>query len=305
MLWGILKWVSTLAVLVWVFYRVDFGQLKEQLWRLSGWTFASAVTIGLFNFWVASLRWNILIQALTHGEAPRLWSLFKKNLVGHFWNTFLPGGVGGDIVRGASVGDNKNKGATKAISLQLQVVFFERVLGLTALFFLVCVSSACGIFQGLRVPLAVLGDVFAFLNSWWSDVFVAVFFAGAAGTCGGLVLVTLWAKKLQGDVKKIVSAFFLSILVQLIVVLWGQLILSEMLGTGWPHALIFLPIVFATAFFPLSVGGLGVREAMLVLLFGMLHVESVRVLAAGAAITSVLWCLALIGGIMALFCGNK
>jgi uncharacterized membrane protein YbhN (UPF0104 family) len=59
-----------------------------------------------------------------------------------------------------------------------------------------------------------------------------------------------------------------------------------------------MPLVGAAQYFPLSVGGAGVREATLVLLYGMVGVAKPAALAGALAFAAVTYAIAAIGGVL-------
>ena len=88
----------TIAVLVWVFHdpqkRAQMGvALRTADYR---WVAAGILAYCLVEF-VAAIRWFILLKVQKiHLSAPRVSGLF---LIGMFYNQFLPGGTGGDIIK--------------------------------------------------------------------------------------------------------------------------------------------------------------------------------------------------------------
>jgi uncharacterized membrane protein YbhN (UPF0104 family) len=85
----------------------------------------------------AFIRWYFLVRAQGLGFTLR--DAFRLGSIGLFWNTALPGGVGGDLVK-ASLLLREQSRRTAAVA----TVLVDRLLGLVGLFFLVsCVGSAC------------------------------------------------------------------------------------------------------------------------------------------------------------------
>lgn len=90
-------------------------------------THSTIVFLGFFIIFlqvaVASLRWKLFINLV---EKVKLIKVFQLNLVGYFFNFFIPGGVGGDIVKALEL--SKNNQATR--SQALSTVFSDRIFGL-------------------------------------------------------------------------------------------------------------------------------------------------------------------------------
>ena len=118
----------TLAVLYWVFHdpqkRAQMGvALRAADYR---WI-AGAIFAYLMVEVAAGIRWHILLKVQRiHLSVPRVAGLF---LIGMFYNQFLPGGTGGDIMKSYLLLKETPGKATGA----LLAVVFDRMVGLVAL----------------------------------------------------------------------------------------------------------------------------------------------------------------------------
>ncbi len=118
----------TVAVLIWVFHD---PQTRAKMWlalraadRL--WIGAAMIAYFLVEF-AACVRWQILLKVQgIHLSVPRVLGLF---LIGMFYNQFLPGGTGGDIMKSYLLLKETPGKATGA----LLAVVFDRMIGLVAL----------------------------------------------------------------------------------------------------------------------------------------------------------------------------
>ena len=125
---GLLQIVVTLAVLVWVFHdpqkRAQMGvalRMADYRWIVV------AVCAYLMVEFAAGVRWHILLKVQRiHLSIPRVSGLF---LIGMFYNQFLPGGTGGDIMKSYLLLKETPGKATGA----LLAVVFDRMVGLVAL----------------------------------------------------------------------------------------------------------------------------------------------------------------------------
>jgi hypothetical protein len=118
----------TIAVLVWVFH--DPGKRAQMRMALRTadyrWVVAGIFAYCLVEF-VAAIRWYILLKVQKiHLSVPRVSGLF---LIGMFYNQFLPGGTGGDIMKSYLLLKETPGQATGA----LLAVVFDRMVGLVAL----------------------------------------------------------------------------------------------------------------------------------------------------------------------------
>src|SRR5438874_10974131 len=123
-----LQLAVTIALLIWVFHdpeqRHKMGKaLQEAHYR---WVAAAIVAYVIVEI-AAAIRWQILLRVQKiRLNVPRLIGLF---LIGMFYNQFLPGGTGGDIIKSYLL--LKETPDHKAGALL--AVVFDRLIGLVAL----------------------------------------------------------------------------------------------------------------------------------------------------------------------------
>jgi len=119
---------ATIAVLYWVYHDPEKrAQMVEALKNAQ----YQWVVIGILAYVLveiaAAFRWHVLLKVQgIHLSLPRLSGLF---LIGMFYNQFLPGGTGGDIIKSYFLlkeTPDKKAGA-------LLAVIFDRFIGLVAL----------------------------------------------------------------------------------------------------------------------------------------------------------------------------
>ena len=124
----ILQVAVTIGMLIWVFY--DAGQRARMGLALRTADYRW-VAVGLLAYIMvevsAAIRWQILLRVQKiRLTLPRVSGLF---LIGMFYNQFLPGGTGGDIIKSYLLlkeTPNQKAGA-------LLAVVFDRLIGLVAL----------------------------------------------------------------------------------------------------------------------------------------------------------------------------
>jgi len=125
---AILQIAVTIAVLIWVFHdpqkRHKMGEALHT--AQYGWIMVAILAYFLVEF-AAAVRWNILLKVQKiHLSMSRVSGLF---LIGMFYNQFLPGGTGGDIMKSYLLLKETPGKATGA----LLAVVFDRLVGLVAL----------------------------------------------------------------------------------------------------------------------------------------------------------------------------
>ena len=118
----------TIAVLYWVYHDPNRrAQMAEAIRNAQyHWVVIGILAYGIVEI-SAAFRWHVLLKVQKiHLTVPRLAGLF---LIGMFYNQFLPGGTGGDIIKSYFLlkeTPDKKAGA-------LLAVVFDRLVGLVAL----------------------------------------------------------------------------------------------------------------------------------------------------------------------------
>src|SRR5213595_1385961 len=118
----------TIAVLYWVYHDPEKrAQMVEALRNAQyHWVVIGILAYVLVEI-AAAFRWHVLLKVQgIHLSLPRLSGLF---LIGMFYNQFLPGGTGGDIIKSYFL--LKETSDRKAGALL--AVVFDRIIGLAAL----------------------------------------------------------------------------------------------------------------------------------------------------------------------------
>ena len=238
----------------------------EELWgaarAMSPWAFAAACGLSCLNLVVGAVRWRVLLAAYGAPRRPSILRLTQVYWVGFFYNNFLPGGLGGDLVRGIVT---RQSFGSRGAAASMTVVLVERALGLTGLLLVVSATY-------LWRPLAGTEHVLPY-----SAAGLAMAAAGIGAVAAGRRI----APRLPGRLGELaaslpeiergipfVGALALSLVTQTVVALTGWAILSDVTGGAVTlgDALVLVPLAMASVYFPLSVGGAGVRELAFVAL---------------------------------------
>ncbi len=121
-----LKVLLSVGIIIWLVQsdKLNFAALKN---LLSPGVAFLAISLVLFNLFLASERWRVLINSQSLKTSR--WPVFKLTLIGSFFNFAMPGGVGGDVIK-AFYFTRENPG-TKVIAVTS--VLIDRVMGLFAM----------------------------------------------------------------------------------------------------------------------------------------------------------------------------
>lgn len=296
-LWAILRLLVTAGAFAWVLSRVDLGELWRALSSISPLALVVAFGLTAGNLVVGAVRWRVMLAAYGATKLPPLGKLVALNYIGFFYNTWLPGGVGGDVVRGvASREAFGDAGTTRAMA----VVFVDRVLGLTGLFLVVATTA-------LVFPMPVASGGTVAIGS------VLGILAGVAAVAS-LALGRRLAPMLPGPIGRIaaglppivhtgpfVLALVLSLVTQTVVAITGHVIVVALApSVTLETSFVVVPLAMATGFLPFLVGGTGAREEIFARLYGTVGVAAPDAIAASLLVYGVQLVIGLIGAVLPL-----
>jgi glycosyltransferase 2 family protein len=161
-LWNIFKYLLAFGLLAWVVYR-DWapasGRGLREVWQnhviegqpIHGFYLLAGFTILLASVFITLIRWYVLVRAqnlpFTVSQAMRI------GMIGYFYNTVLPGAVGGDIIKAAAIAREQSRR-----TIAVATVIMDRVIALWGLIWFVAVLGgifwAFGLLEGPASPPA-------------------------------------------------------------------------------------------------------------------------------------------------------
>jgi len=131
--WSILlKYGIGIALLAFVIYRNWHGIVDVLQKPMRPLPYAMAAVCCVTTVFITFFRWYLLVRA--QGLPFSLRNAVRLGLVGYFFNTFLPGAVGGDLIKAAAIAREQQR-RTVAVS----TVLLDRAIGLWALIALVAI----------------------------------------------------------------------------------------------------------------------------------------------------------------------
>ena len=288
----------TLAAVGYLASGVDPADVVAAFRRLSWSAALVAITVVFFGMVCGMVRWRLLLRAYGAIDLPSWPRVAHLYFVGHFYNTYAPGGVGGDVIRGVAgrkaFGDLDWASATSGVA----VVFIERVIGVSALLVL-----ATGAY--LIRPIPGMESV-----GLWAGLGLAA----AASALLGIALAPRLAPHLPEKLGKplralprlysiwpFLVAVFLSLIIHTVNIVAGHAIMHSLdPSVTFAQSAVVMPLIGASAFFPLTVGGAGVREAAFALLYGTVGVPEATAYAGSLSFWATQLITAGVGGVMNL-----
>jgi glycosyltransferase 2 family protein len=263
---GVLKAIVSIGLLALLLSRVDLARLWSYARNASVLWLASALCLYLLMVLASAWRWGVLLRAQRVAlPFSRLTSSF---LVATFFNNFLPSNIGGDVVR---ITDTAKPAGSK--TLATTVVLIDRGIGLLAL----ALMAASGATMMHRMAVGPVGPA----------VLWAGFGLGAIVATPALLMPETMTKLLQPlrifhqewvdkriatltdtltrfkeTPAALAGCFAGAVLVQGLLVLFYLAITRSMgIPIGFAELAVIVPVSFIVQMLPVSMNGLGVREA--------------------------------------------
>jgi len=244
-----------------VLSKTGIDGVLSTLKKMNIYAFLTAISLYIFAQFISTLRWKLLLP-----YKLRTKKLFSLYMIGAFFNTLLPGIIGGDAVKAFYFYRLTGRG-----SLSLASIFMDRYLGLAVLMLMGVLAYPFGLayLKGTRIE--------------WLLPFVALsFFAGSF-----MVYLLRLGKRFNivSDIYKyfhtyqmqkgmLLKALVLSVFVQLSGIS-AVYILTLGIGQNIPYitCLIFMPLIILFTSLPISISGIGVREGAFVFFFGIIGIK--------------------------------
>jgi hypothetical protein len=278
---SLVKVAVTAALYVAVFYSTDIGAIRERLRTVHiGWV-ALGVAAYVGGQWLSAWRWWLLLRPI--GLAVPYLRMVAFYFIGMFFNIFLPTIVGGDAVKAILLARETGAPARSTMS-----VFMERNVGLFALLTIATVAAFVAppvdvkgfnllqltllVFAGFVAANIVLANRPAYRLV---DYLVALTpLARLRSRASSLyeALVPYREARWRGLVAAATVQSFLFQAVVILVVFLNANALGFRLSVA--ALAVFVPLISLAGMLPISVNGLGIREALYLLLFARIGVPA-------------------------------
>lgn len=299
----------SLLILSLLFSKVSFVQIVSVVRRSRIDLFLLSVLAGALSIFMSALRWRVLLDCM--GYRFELKALSKLAFIGLFFNVYLPGGIVGDVVRTVILPEREGSKEERQVYLTnvATSVVTDRIAGMVGL-----------------MLLAFIGFIFCYqllLDSRFLTVFGSV-------TLGIIIaFLFLFSRRVQDLVKKLFNfplkilipiratlkrvtealaiyrenrdalkkVIMFSILAHLCVVGYFFLLASSIgLDINFLKLLAFVPLIEFLSAIPISFGGVGIREAVTILLFSSEGISAAEAMSVSLLSFVVILLLGALGG---------
>jgi glycosyltransferase 2 family protein len=257
--------------------EISWQHGPRELWRnlsqVKGGPFAVSLAVMGATIFLSVIRWRWVLSV--HGLNLSLGRAMEISIVAHFFNAFLLGATGGDLIKAWYAARETHHKKIEAVG----TVFVDRIIGLFALLLFACVTMTFNLEFLKSDPTYRKLAIFVLVMS--AGGFVATFLAFRGGMSMGFSKVREWIRRLpKGDTieklrdsflvyrkhkRALFSTLLISLLIHFVAVLHVKTVAWGMAShvTFW-QLLTIVPIISCFIVLPISPSGLGVRENLFV-----------------------------------------
>lgn len=298
-----LRAAVTVALMALLLSQADLSTIGRQLASVDPRFFAGAALAQGFVMLLSAWRWRLLLER--QGHAIPLLELTKITWIASFFGTFLPATAGNDLVRGQLL---HRRGVPLADLVSSILV--DRVIGTLALIFLtipplvILLQSQPGL-EGVAWAVALL-MVATFLaafagpkilrraRGWRLPGFLRKGLYGLDAVAAGCARLLRGRKTMAATIGLSLAVHALTIV---LVYLVGRAVGVEL---GILYYALFVPLIWLLSLLPVSISGLGLRDAGFVALFGQVGVPTERALTMSLLVFAIILLSSAVGGVLYL-----
>jgi glycosyltransferase 2 family protein len=275
--WFTLKLLISLGLLAYLVFLVDWDQVITMYSQSNKLSLVIAPVLLFVQLGIGSFRWRALL--VDNAIQFKYRHAYLGYLLGEFYGIFLPGVLGGDAIR---VGVLKQK-TQCSMGTATSSVILERACGLIAITIIAFLTYT--LFPETARKVFTVGD---------SRLIVVIGSIGIITMLGMLWFTRAWREQLKVPGKTKVESFLRNSLyllstlqlrtLLLVLILAGlfqsmgiliTFVLARGLNIDLPLSVYFAitPLIYFATILPISMGGLGVREGMLVILLARFGID--------------------------------
>jgi uncharacterized protein (TIRG00374 family) len=293
------------ALIAAVLWQADLHRIGNALRDSSPGWFCAAIAINVVATGVMALRWHLLLLARGRRD-PGLWWLFETYSIALLLGQILPTAVGGDAVRAIDLARR-----TGARAEAVSSVVVDRVVGLAALGALAAtgaLAGGTGIGRGTAIALGLgvvaataLAAVALFSRRLQPFLRRGAPLAARLRVEGPLRALYHALHAYRGHPGALALVFVLGMGAQALrAVSIGFLARGMEIDIGLATLLVLCPVLFLVTIVPVSLNGIGLREATFVVVLGGAGVAREDAFALGLAFFAVGVITGALGGVALL-----
>jgi len=305
------KLLITFSILFFVISSIPVQNYKDAFSQISLRLIISICFLVVIQIFFLALRWRLLVNI--EGKEMLLSNAMLGTVLSFFFSQGLPASLGSDAFR--IWWHKKNAISTNAA---VKIIFFDRLYGFLSLLILTLISSFMLIhFLGKSIRIIMLLLVIVTLASMFggfilsSKIKIPLFFKSRFRILPSWLqnilrwVVSIRTSLIQQEVRLTSSLIMISLLTHLIVVL-QSFIVGYSLGLDsitLSKCLAVVPPAIFVGYLPFSIAGWGVREASMVVTFGLLGIGATTAVLISLTIGMSVLLVSLLGGLLWLKAG--
>lgn len=306
----LLKLVFSISLISWLLTSTDIKQIFTSMSDVNVTYLIFAVGLQFVGSFLTVLRWQLLLAA--QGVPSKVRFLFGSWLTACFFNQFSPSTVGGDSIR---LYDSWRLGASKSVALA--IVGVDRLIGLMVLVLLAVVALFFTNALTEKFPMLSVSVIFGALGlmlcTWWifspslkAKTFIETIIQRMPGKLNRILMKFHSALMLfNGRNVVLGKSLLISILLQINVVSFYYLIgLSMGFTIAFTSFLLMIPVATFVLLLPVSINGIGLREAVFVFLLASFGIASEVAIAFSWLVFGLFLAYGLLGGVVYYFRKN-
>lgn len=259
--------------------KVDIPNVMSLAGTVDFRIFIFTVSISILRTWLSGIRWELLHPNNIGGMSK--WAYFRLSMLSHLFNLFMPGALGGDIVKTAyAFNEGQGQKVKKVIA-----VFVDRTIGLISIMVLGMIALIAShkqlpinLWQAVLLFFASGGFMILLLSDRVLTVVDAIsrkMVIGRRFIDAGLVNWRESVSFYKDNSHKVLSSLALCAPIHLVsFTIYYVLAISIGMNIGFMEMVFAIAIMWLITAVPISVGGMGVRELSLVWLLGIFGVSS-------------------------------
>lgn len=260
-----------LVPIVWIFSKINYSQLSHALASTAWWTFPLLAAVILMSMFLQGIRWWLLMRPFA--DALTLATTLKAHFVGLYYSIVLPTSAAQNVIRAFILSRSMDYSVTWASS------WISGVLGLLAM----AVLSIYGLFHIERSTLppgfvesiaSAFGVLFLLFALSFSKRFTGPFRIIFGKVLPKRILIAIEnireaIYKYRGKGGTLAFVSLLTLIMQVMITGAGCMVMYGISGKILvAESLLYLPIIEILCIaLPLAPNGIGIREALLALMF--------------------------------------
>jgi len=268
--------VSAVLLIYLFYYLVDFRNLIQVIKSADSFYIFVSVIFFLLSVFAAAYRWQYVVTLKQKHLSYK--SSLREYFIGMFFNNFLPGSIGGDVVR--IVGVSSEIGSKE---VALSSVFIERIIGLISL---VAIGLSGFLFLNINTDQGYTGISIIILTTLIFVLFTIINPNANSALCE--ILETYLPKKFSNNIilylkdfseysnspYKLLIVFLISLIFKVFDGLFLFFIFKSLsIELTYAHAIAMFSIINVIKMVPISLNGLGLSAISWVIILKSFNIN--------------------------------